>query len=176
MEDLTPVLALFRLVLVKPPRGGWDKARARAAFTMQSIGLFERRDFASLLPAACAHHHLKHNKQARVVGRAEELVCKGSFAKACGVLLSPGPMEEAEDMLQVMLEKHPPGGPVAVDVTLPEPLFASEGTVMKQLWGFARGTLFGSLGAKDSHLLNIIDTDPIALKALTALVNCFLAG
>jgi len=68
MEDLMPVLALFRLVLVKPPRGGWDKARARAAFTMQRIGLFERRDFASLLPAACACHHLKHNKQARVVG------------------------------------------------------------------------------------------------------------
>jgi len=65
---------------------------------------------------------------------------------------------------------------VAVPVTLPEPLFASEGTVMKQLQGFARGTFFGSLGAKDSHLLDIIDTDPIALKALTALVNCFLAG
>jgi len=99
MEDLMPVLALFRLVLVKPPRGGRDKARARAAFTMQCIGLFKRRDFASLLSAACACHHLKHNKQAGVVGQAEELVHKGNFAKACRVLLSPGPMEEAEDVL-----------------------------------------------------------------------------
>jgi len=103
-----------------------------------------------------------------IIACTEELVCKGSFAKACKILTSPGPMEESEEMLQVMLDKHSRGEEVEIPITIE--------TVMKQLCGFTSGTSFGALGAKDCHILDIMNMDPVVLKALTAVVNCILSG
>jgi len=49
-------------------------------------------------------------------------------------------MEESEEMLQVMLDKHSRGEEVEVPITLTGAILVSEETVMKQLRGFTRGT------------------------------------
>jgi len=170
------LLSLFKMVLVKPPRGGPDRARARAAFTMGCIEMFEKHELSLLLPAVHAGKPWRGGRKQDIIAYTEELVRKGSFAKACKVLTSPGPMEESEEMLQMMLDKQPRGEEVDIPITLPRAILVSEETVMKQLCGFTRGTSFGALGAKDCHILDIINVDPVELKALTGVVNCILSG
>jgi len=71
-----------------------------------------------------------------ILKRGPEIGCYLNPGKCCVILLN-GTDGRGGGLAPSDAGEAPPGGPVAVPVMLPEPLFASEGMVMKQLRGFA---------------------------------------
>jgi len=76
------------------------------------------------------------------------------------VLLITGDRVPHDDALESMKAKNPSGDAVLLPSEIPTAYTVGEEMVHQQLHGFARGTSFGSLGAKDTHLLELVEANP----------------
>lgn len=173
-EDLKRVFALLKLTLTKPPRGGKRGARATMAYTVGRVHAYAKGDYGGLISSA--QPHAPPTRPPNKIKATQRLVHLGCFGKACKLLMTSGTHIPHNEALSTMQAKNPPGDPVVVPPSIPQACKAPKEAVLKLLRSFPRGTSFGSLGAKDRHLLDLIEANPEVLTALTRLVNFFLQG
>jgi hypothetical protein len=161
-------------VLAKPARGGKAHWHATSATITEQVHLYAEGRCIHLVRNALAY--TADHGQCDCVKQAQRLVPCGCFSKACHVLLTTGDRVPRDDALETMKAKNPSGDTVLLPPEIPTAYMVGEEMVHQQLHGFARGTSFGSLGAKDTHLLELVEANPGCLRAPTQVVNHILKG
>ena len=184
------LMALPKLCLRLPPRGGKKKTRAFAAaphisrlLSMARDGewglLFAEADQASGKKTSAS---VKPSSAEMVRERVMDLVQDGQFAKAVKALDSNGLHALTPEICDILKSKHPQSPPLQSPSPSPaQPLVLSTEQVMKALSGFHRGTAPGASRFRAVHLQDALtiptgDADGRLTKALTKVVNILASG